>query len=253
MNHKLAVQLYTLREECKADFPGVLRELSKMGWAGVQFAGYNDYDPKELAAVLQETGLKTAGMHVGYQRFVDELDQLVADAKFFGTRDLICPSIPADLRNEEGYREVRRVLNEAAARVQQEGIRISYHNHAFEFETNVGGETALAYLLQPETDNLVLAELDVYWVKKGGNDPVSYIAPYANRMPIIHLKDMTNDEEAAFAEIGTGSIDFKPILTWGEANGIEWYVVEQDRCNRAPMDCVQTSFTNLTAMIRELK
>jgi sugar phosphate isomerase/epimerase len=72
-------------------------------------------------------------------------------------------------------------------------------------------------------------------------------------MPIIHLKDMTRDEEQTFAEIGEGSIDFKPILEWGEAGGVEWYVVEQDRCSRSPMDCVETSWRNLSRLIRELR
>ncbi|MNP36719.1 hypothetical protein D3C76_1301290 [compost metagenome] len=98
-----------------------------------------------------------------------------------------------------------------------------------------------------------LAELDVFWVKKGGYDPLTYLVPYKERMPIIHLKDMSRDEEQTFAEIGEGSIDFKPILEWGAASGVEWYVVEQDSCKRSPMDCVETSWNNLSRMIRELQ
>lgn len=252
MKSKTAVQLYTLREECQADFPYVLRELKRMGWSGVQFAGYHNREPVELAAILKELELGTAGLHVGYMRFVDELDTLIQEARILGTVDLVCPAIPADLRTPEGYAEVRRVLNEAAARLKREGMRLSYHNHAFEFETMVEGRTALEYLLDPSPENLVLAELDVYWVKKGGYDPAAYLAPYQNRMPIIHLKDMTRDEEQTFAEIGEGSIDFKPILRWGEVSGVEWYVVEQDHCSRFAMDCVETSWGNLSRLIREL-
>ncbi len=252
MKSKTAVQLYTLREECQADFPYVLRELKRMGWGGVQFAGYHSSEPEELAAILKELNLQTAGLHVGYNRFVEELDTLVQEARILGTKDLVCPAIPADLRTPAGYMEVRRVLNEAAARLKREGMRLSYHNHAFEFETLVEGRTALEYLLDLCPENLVLAELDVYWVKKGGYDPVAYLAPYQNRMPIIHLKDMTRDEEQTFAEIGEGSIDFKPILKWGEANGVEWYVVEQDHCSRSPMDCVETSWRNLSRLMKGL-
>lgn len=253
MKRKTAVQLYTLREECQADFPYVLRELKRMGWAGVQFAGYHNSTPEELAANLKELGLQAAGLHVGYPRFLNELEQLVEEARILGTRDLICPSTPADMRTPEGYPELRRTLNAAALRLKREGIRLSYHNHAFEFETQVEEKTALEYLLEPASGNLVLAELDVYWLKKGGYDPLSYIAPYSGRMPIIHLKDMTADEEEAFAEIGEGTIDFKPILQWGEASGVEWYVVEQDKCRHSPMDCVETSWNNLSRLIGSLK
>jgi len=87
--------------------------------------------------------------------------------------------------------------------------------------------------------------VDVYWVKKGGRDPLSFIQPYANRMPIIHLKDMTNDEKELFAEVGTGQIDFVPILQWGEKSGVEWYAVEQDVCPGNPMDSLKISLENL--------
>ncbi|MDF2938465.1 MAG: xylose isomerase [Paenibacillaceae bacterium] len=253
MERKTAVQLYTVREECQTDFPYVLRQLKQMGWGGVQFAGYHGMDPQELAAILKELGLQTAGLHVGYKRFLEEPDKLIQEARILNTRDLVCSSTPADLRTPEGYAEVRRALNEAAVRLKREDMRLSYHNHAFELETMVEGRTALDYLLEPTRDNLVLAELDVYWVKKGGYDPLSYIAPYKQRMPIIHLKDMSRDGEETFAEVGEGSINFKPILEWGEANGVEWYVVEQDSCKRSPMDCVETSRNNLFRYIEELR
>lgn len=252
MTAKTAVQLYTLREECKADFPGTLREISQIGYAGVQFAGYQGYDPQELKSVLDETGLQVAGMHVSLDEALNQTDRLVAEARLFETRDLIVPALSDELRNEEGYRQVRQELGALATRLKSEGIRLSYHNHAFEFETLVDGKEALSYLLEPTEDNDILAELDVYWLKKGGFDPVDYLQPYAGRMPIIHIKDMTADEEQFFAPVGTGSIDFAPILQWGEASGVEWYVVEQDQCRTSPMECVRTSYGHLSRLLGEL-
>ena len=63
---------------------------------------------------------------------------------------------------------------------------------------------------------------------------------------------MTDDERQTFAEVGEGVIDFLPILQWGEANGVEWYAVEQDVCERAPLDCLQTSLTNLQKLAQEV-
>ncbi|MCP1307047.1 sugar phosphate isomerase/epimerase family protein [Paenibacillus tyrfis] len=252
MKNKFAAQLYTLRDELEKDFSGVLRELKRMGWSGVQISGLRGYTAEEIAAVLKETGLGTAGMHVSYEALQNELETIVEQAKLFGTRDLICPFIVADLRGEEGYRAVRGKLNEVAGKLTPLGFRLSYHNHAFEFETTVNGVSALEYLLEPSKDNAVLAEVDVYWVKKGGLDPVPFIRPYAGRMPIIHLKDMSNDERQTFAEVGTGVIDFIPILQWGEANGIEWYAVEQDVCPGNPLDSLQISLTNLHRMADQL-
>lgn len=225
MRHKWAVQLYTLRNECTTNFPAVLRELKQMGWAGVQLAGYNGYDPKQLAAIMKETGLKAAGMHVGYDQIVQSLEQIVKDAEMFETKDIICPFVQPARRTEAGYREMKETLRNAARQLQGAGYRISYHNHAFEFDTMIDGQHALAYMLDPVPDNPILAEIDVYWIRKAGFDPLHFIDKYAHRMPIIHLKDMAKDESQAFAEIGTGVIDFRPILDWGkrmESSGTLW-------------------------------
>lgn len=245
MKQKFAVQLYTLRNECEQDFPGVLRELAQMGWAGVELAGLHSYSVEEISDVLQETGLQTAGMHVSFQRLISELESVLKEARFFNTTALICPSVPHELRNEEGYHQFKNGLNDIAREIRQNGFTLSFHNHAFEFETSIDGRNALEYLLDPSADNAILAEIDVYWVKKAGKDPAAFIRPYSNRMPTMHVKDMTNDERQTYAEIGTGVIDFDPILLWGEQNGVEWYVVEQDVCQGSPMDCVKLSLENL--------
>ncbi|NOU88308.1 TIM barrel protein [Paenibacillus sp. LMG 31460] len=252
MKHKLAIQLHTLRDELQQDFMGVLRELGRMGWAGVQPARLYGNDPEEVATVLSETGMKVAGIHIGLDRFEADLEGILREAEILQTRDLVCSIVGAAFRNEEGYRKAKALLNEAARKAQENGMRISYHNHSFELETTMDGKSALEFLLEPADNNLVLAEPDVYWVKKGGRDPYRFLKPYSGRIPIIHLKDMTFDDEQTFAEIGTGSIDFLPILRWGEENGIEWYVVEQDQCSGPPMDSVRQSYRNLIRLTEAL-
>lgn len=245
MKDKIAATLFTVRDELKTNGIGpVFKELADMGYEGLQLSGLPDgYDQDEVAFHLQKNKVTAAGMHVPLDRLVNELDLVKQEAHKYGTTDLFCPYLPEFIRTEEGYREVKRVLNEAARFAPD--LRIGYHNHAFEFETNIDGQDALTYLLEPSEDNKILAEIDVFWVAKGGQDPLSYIQPYKGRMPIIHLKDMTTDEAETFAEVGTGSIDFLPILKWGEQHGIEWYVVEQDVCKGAPMESLQISIANL--------
>ncbi|KAB8139319.1 sugar phosphate isomerase/epimerase [Gracilibacillus oryzae] len=252
MENKFAAQLYTVREELKNEgIRPVFKKLKEMGWAGVQISALpQDYDPNEVALALQENQLKAAGMHISLQRLQEDLDNVVKEADLYGTKDIICPFLSEELRNEAGYREVKDILNKVAEQVPD--YRISYHNHAFEFDNEIDGQDALSYLLNPLHDNKILAEIDVFWVKKGGQDPVEFISQYPNRMPIIHLKDMTQDERQTFAEVGEGLIDFVPILEWGEANGIEWYAVEQDVCERDPFDCLQTSLTNVKKLSKQV-
>ncbi|CAH1217047.1 Inosose dehydratase [Paenibacillus allorhizoplanae] len=252
MKQKFAIQLHTVRKEFEHDFAGVLRELAAMGWAGVQIAQLYNHDPHEIAAVITETGLRTAGMHVGYERLNNQLDNVLREAEIFKTRDLICPALPPRLRNEQGFREAKGVLNEIARKVKEQGIRIHYHNHAYEFETRINGNSALSFMYDTTDGSDIYAEPDVYWVKKSGIDPYSLIKMYPYRMPYIHLKDMTQGDNPTFTEIGTGIIDFKTILLWGEQHGIEWYVVEQDQCEGSAMDSVAISYTQLM-YLSELK
>jgi sugar phosphate isomerase/epimerase len=252
MRNKFAAQLYTLREELKRGIVPVFKELKKMGWAGVQLSALPPgYDPEEVAAALKENELGTAGIHISIDRLENDLDNLLDEVSLYQTKDIVCPFIPENLRNREGYQKVKTLLNEVAEKAP--GYRISYHNHAFEFDTEIEGKSSLEYLLEPTAENKILAEIDVFWVKKGGRDPLQFLQAYAQRMPIIHLKDMTKDERKTFAEVGTGLIDFAPILDWCEKSGVEWYAVEQDICPGNPMDSLQTSLENLKVLAKQFQ
>ena len=128
------------------------------------------------------------------------------------------------------------------------GFVILYHNHAFEFEDKVDGQYGLDYLFDtiPETD--IQAELDTYWVQVGGEDPVAYINKYAGRLPRLHIKDRAPapaDEECPFAEVGHGILDWDGIFAAAPAADVEWYVVEQDRCARSPLESARMSLEYL--------
>lgn len=252
MRNKFAAQLYTVRDELKRGIRPIFKELKEMGWAAVQLSALPPgYDPEEVAAALKENNLGTAGIHISIDRLQSDFDSVLDEVSLYQTKDIVCPFLPDHLRNKEGYQKVKMLLNELA--VQAPGYRISYHNHAFEFDTEIEGKSALEYLLEPTADNKILAEIDVFWVKKGGRDPLSFLQPYVNRMPIIHLKDMTKDERQTFAEVGTGVIEFAPILDWCEKSGVEWYAVEQDVCPGNPIDSLNTSLKNLQLLAKQLQ
>ncbi|REE86213.1 sugar phosphate isomerase/epimerase [Paenibacillus taihuensis] len=253
MREKLAAQLYTLRNELKKDFPGTLREVKRMGWSAVQIDGLHGNDPREIASVLDELGLRIAGMHVGLERMKHDLPAVIEEARLFKTKDFICHSLPDELMNPAGYKSVRSDLREVASKVAALGLRAGYHNHDFEFHTTLEDQYALDYVLELDPANPVYAEIDTYWVKKAGLDPLAYMRQYAGRMPIMHLKDMTKDDRQYFAEIGTGIIDFAPIIAWGEQSGVEWYAVEQDYCPGSPLDSLAISLEHLLKLEPEIK
>jgi len=253
MDKKFAAQLYTVRDELKKDFPGTLEKLREMGWSGVQIDGLHGNDPVVINNTLEKTGLKVAGMHVGLDRLTEDLDNVVKEADIFGTRYIYCHYLEEEYQNESGYRYVKDKLLSIGEKLKAKGYKIGYHHHEFEFETIIDGKYALEYLLEPEGRNSIYPEIDTYWIKYAGKDPLSFMSNYKGRMPVLHLKDMSADGSKDFVEIGNGIIDFKSILEWGEKSGVEWYAVEQDYCKNSSLESLEISLKNLKELSKEIE
>jgi sugar phosphate isomerase/epimerase len=251
LRNRLAVQLYTVRREMQRDADGTLHAIADMGWPAVQVSGF-PYEPRELARTLKALGLATAGIHIGYDRFRDDLDGIAREAEALDTRDVVCPYLPEPLRTADELPRVRDTLWHAQEVLGRRGLYVSYHNHDFEFQTSVGGRNLIAYLLEPGPAVSLTAEFDVYWLAHGGQDPVTFMEPYRGRIRLFHLKDMTADDRRTFAEVGTGTLDFPAILAFGVASGVAWYAVEQDECPGNPLDSLRTSWNNLQPMVERL-
>lgn len=241
----VALQLYTVRDQLADDFCGTVRKVAEMGYAGVEFAGTGGLSATQMNDLLGETGLKPAGSHIGLGLFENELDEQIAYSKAIGNRFLGVPALPGDMRNPEGFRKVAAFMNRVGAQLAAEDLVLYYHNHAFEFDV-MDGVRGLDILYGETDPALVKLESDVYWVVYGGEDPAELITRYAGRFPLIHLKDMIGEGDArTFAEVGEGSIDFEPIFAASEAQGAEWYIVEQDRCARPSLESAKISIDNL--------
>jgi len=254
-NGKFAVQLYTLRHALTEDFAGTLREVKKMGWKAVQIDGLRGHSAEEVKDALRETNLKVAGMHISPQRMVNDLDAVVYEGLLFGTKTMFCHYLEPERQNESGYREIKSQLLGVADKLAKLGWRVGYHNHEFEFQSQVDGLVAHDYLMAPENNRCLYPEIDAYWVKYAGFDPLSCIEKYPYRIPILHLKDIYADPALGYpeslAEIGRGSIDFLPILQWGERYGVEYYAVEQDICPGNPLDSLAISLENLQRLAQK--
>lgn len=242
----VALQMYTVREDAARDFLGTLRAVAAMGYPAIQMAGYGGLSSAELKTRLEELGLKVAGSHVGIDRLRAALDEEIAYNHALGTPDIVVPVMPEPLRNSrDGYRLFADELNALGDRCRAAGSRLSYHNHAFEL-VQLDGRYALDLLLDWTDPALVYFEPDVYWLARGGVDPVQYLGKYGSRIPLVHLKDMAPDAAQSFAEVGAGTLDFKAIFDVAESGGAEWYVVEQDRCKGPALDSARLSLENLT-------
>ena len=251
---KPSVQLYTVRDQVDADFPGTMKQLADIGYAGVELAGYGSCKTAEAARkACDDAGLAVSGAHVGLDRFETDLRAVLDEMATLGTKTVTMPWLPHDERNAAGFGRALDVLGRAAPAVAEAGLTLCYHNHAFEFDAlppapgSAGPRTGMDVMFGDAVPTLK-SELDVFWVKKGGHDPVAYIQKLGDRVALLHLKDMSAEGEK-FAPIGTGTLDFPAIVAAGVEAGVEWGVVEQDQCyDTPPMDAVRTSFENLKKM-----
>lgn len=250
----VALQLYTIRDETGKDFAGTLRKVAEMGYSGVQLAGRPLPDDK-LESLVKDLGLKVAGGHEPLGVLQSDLDALIALYKRLGSQDIVLPSIPGEWREAKDFGPLFALLNDIGRRCYDKGMRFSYHNHDFEFKLKVGQKTFFDALYEATDPRYVQAEIDVYWVYFAGLDPAALIRRYAGRCPLIHLKDVPKDfvvmeRPARFAEVGEGRLDMAAILEACETVGVEWYIVEQDLCDRPSLESARISLENLKAMGR---
>lgn len=241
----IALQLYTVRDEAATDFAGTARRVARLGYDGVEFAGTGGLSAAEMADLLAETGLRPAGSHVALGLLEADLDSVIAFHRAIGNRFVGVPVLPPEMRSLEGFRRVAATLNRLGATLRDAGLALYYHHHAFEVDP-VDGTTGWDILVGETDPDLVVLETDVYWSVYAGRDPAEVIRAASGRFPLVHLKDMVGEGEGrTFAEVGAGRIDFAPIFRASEAQGVEWYIVEQDRCARPSMESARISITNL--------
>lgn len=244
----IAVQMFTLREESAQDFAGTLKKVAELGFDGVEFAGYGGLTAKEVRVLLDEFGLRAAASHVPLEELENNLYQVIENQKVLGSNYVVCPYLMPNRRSIEDYKALITFLDQAGETCHQEGITLCYHNHDFELERLSNGKTILETIFDKTHSINVKAELDVYWLTKAGENPVEWINRYRNRTPLIHLKDMTTDEEKFFAELGTGGVDIEAVLQIGKENGVEWWVIEQDVCRRSPFESIEISMNYLKSL-----
>lgn len=238
-----SIQLYTLRDALQEDLPGTIRKVAEIGFTRVE--PYNFVaTAAELGAALQENGLTAPSGHAPL--LSQDQDQIFAAAKELGIGTVIEPYITAEhWQTAEDIRATAAKLNAAARKGAEYGIRVGYHNHAWELESTIEGRTALEYfagLLDPE---LVL-EVDTYWAAVGGQDPAQLLQRLGDRVKFIHIKDgpLTTDTKAQ-QPAGQGQVAVLEVIA--AAASLEVGVVEFDDYSGDIFDGIAQSLAYLQA------
>lgn len=232
-NDQIAVQLYTLRALAAADLPGTLRAVAGAGYGAVELAGLPPIAPEALRDLLGAAGLAPMGSHEGLAALRDDLDGALDRLTVLGCPRAIVPWMPEEDRTTpDAVRALARELNGIAAACRDRGIRLGYHNHAFEFAPL--DDTTVWDVLLDELDPAIEIELDVYWAAYAGRDPVELARSIGERVRLLHMKDMAERPQGRDVIPGDGVLPWPGIVDAGTDLGVDWYVVEEDN----PMDAV---------------
>lgn len=240
----VGIQMYTFRELTKDDLLGTLEKVAKIGYKAVEFAGFFGHSAKEVRKVLDDNGLEAPSAHIPLNfnepdKLESDLQQQIEYAQEVGLQYIITPWAPfPETPSQADVDKFISIIDKASHMVQQAGLKYAYHNHDFEFKTT-GGVTIMDQLLAAIPAERLLAEFDLGWVHVAGHKPIDYINKYTGRVPLAHFKDFVEGRKDT--EIGSGSVDFEPVLKVTEQAGIDYIIVEQEQFKSSPLESAAIS------------
>lgn len=245
---KLSVQMYSVKDASAKDFMKSIEDIAKMGYDGVEFASFYDVGAEEVKAQLDRLGIEVSGAHVGIDAMRNDIDVLIEYHKIIGNKDLIIPY--AKVETKEEALALNAEFEVFSKKLRENGMRLSYHNHAHEM---VEFDGKYAYDIMLGDNEEILYEVDTFWTEYAGVDTVEYLKKIGTRCPLVHLKDMAEDKKES--EIyGEGILDNKKILKAAmDYCKPEWLVIEWEAFGSCDcMEAVKKSLDNLKKLIKEI-
>jgi len=242
---RVAMQMFTLRNECEKDYPGTLRDVARIGYRAVQVSGLHQCTARQIRKAMDDLGLGSAGTHVSLDMLEKQFEAAVEMTKDLGTEWAIVPYLPEDRRRTaDDWRRFAATMNDLGLRLGEQGLRLAYHNHSFEFQ-KFAGRSGFDIFFEAVDPDLVHPEIDTYWVRHGGEDPAAYLARFVGRIEIVHFKDMGPGPKKPMVPVGEGILDWPRMIAACRTGGTEWICIEQDDCAPlAPLDAARVSLEN---------
>ncbi len=227
--HEFGIQLWTVKEDMAADAKDTLKQLGLFGYKQIEsFEGkqgmFWGMKPKEFKAYLDGVGTAIISSHCDTKT---DFERKAADAAAIGMKYLICP-YKGPQKSIDDFKKFADEFNKNGEVCRKNGIRFAYHNHDYSWKI-LDGKIPQEVMMDNTDKDLVDFEMDIYWVVAAGIDPLVYLKKYGNRFRLCHVKDYA--ETATGGEschLGKGTIDFKTILSTAAANGMKYYIVEQE-------------------------
>ncbi len=243
----IGIQLWSVRDDMKADAEGTIMKLGEIGYSFVEAAGYGDgkfygMEPLAFKKLLNDNGLQFTASHCGqalpdeanWEKVMQWWDQCIDAHAEAGVQYIVQPFM--DKKGYGSLEDLKRYcdyFNVIGEKCNAKGIRFGYHNHDKEFE-EVDGIIRYDYMLQNTDPEKVMFQLDLYWIMVGEKDALSYFKKYPKRFELWHVKD-----EKELGE--SGKMDFEPIFKKASKSGMKEIIVEVERYNYEPLKSVEKS------------
>ena len=230
---QFGLQLWTIKDALGKDVPGTLKQVSSFGYKQIEgfeggkgvFWGMKNTEFKKL---MDDLGMSFISSHCNINK---DFEQKAAQAAEIGMKYLICPYLGPQ-KTLDDYKKAAVKFNECGEICKKNGIRFAYHNHGYSF-TQLENVYPQDIFMQNTDASIVDYEMDIYWVVAVGQDPVAWMQKYPNRFRLCHVKDRKKDagpkDMDASCELGTGSINFPSLLKPGKKQGLQYYIVEQEK------------------------
>jgi len=239
------LQLYTLRDDLPKDPKGVLKQVAGFGYKQLEgFEGAQGLwwgmTAAEFKKYLDELGVAMISSHCNTKK---DFEKKAAEAAQVGLKYLLSPHIGKQ-KTLDDYKKIAAEFNANGEICKKNGIRFGYHNHDYSFVMQ-DGQFPQDILMTNTDPALVDYEMDIYWVVTAGADPETWLKKYPNRFRLCHVKDSSKtakpEDKDASVDLGTGSIDYPKVLKTASENGMQYYIVEQERYdNSTPLKSAET-------------
>jgi len=232
------LQLYSLRDQFAKDAPGTMAKVKEMGFRNVEMAGTYGLQFPEFIRLLAQNKLNVVSFAVDFERLKNEPQKVAEEARSYGARFIVCTWIPHE-DNKFGTADVDRasdVFNTAGRVISGYGLLLCYHPHGYEFKTH-GDSTLFDYMVKKFDMRYVYMEMDVFWMKQAGQDPLALLKKYPTRFVLMHLKDRKvgtpNSDNGkidveANVTLGTGDVGIAEIIREAKKLGIKHYFLEDE-------------------------
>ncbi len=253
----LGLQLWSVRDDMKRDASGTIAALAKMGYREVEGFGFKegkifDMPFSAFLKLLKDNGIAIRTTHFDLslkdlnqdgKALSDRAKKAIDDLANAGLRYAVCPWISEAERSQP--EKIVQLCQLAGAHAKKSGIQFAYHNHDFEFKIKGDdGRMLYEWLLQEVDPAAMVMEMDLYWVKYAGLEPVEWFRRYPGRFKLCHVKDMAKTPERQTVEVGDGSIDFASIFKERKLAGLQYFIVELEHYATTPMQGVKRAREN---------